>query len=550
MAVPRNTIYAAYVDLCARERLKALTSAGFGRCVRMAYPDVSTRRLGVRGESKYHYCGIRLIGDETGLRTANQVSVRRDRQKEKETRRKPQLGAALQDLFNATKGRHIPGEWMQDLQRDVASQPVVPIKPISSIDFSGLQRPTSRLVFLTPEVQAEFDDPMPFELPEIYDYLPDDADADVQESLVRAYHTHCLELIEALASMRIRHFISLNTSFYHSLFPDVQQLLSTPSLATWVQKADLGTYQQITKILTPLCHQVIPPEIFVLLRNLSATLLPNIHQSLASYAPHLLQAKLIPAGQFASLLARLLRVNETAHAAARFLTNSADRELMRMDWIRFVDPKAVSHRELSCGEDEVVVILDEILNLLGPSKVNKGAPHQASPTPQNHEGRSELMNGIELAEGAGENNGNDGSRGPAEPVLDLWSKFLSSLPHRFPSIEPRLFLLCMGAVASSVLRDITVAGGEGFGALWVVRCWVDEMMRFLCERGGFLLEQVFDQFDDDDEDGDLDFGLNFGQGSESEGAFGGQFLFGGGQVEPLLAGQQEFANGWGMGLDH
>lgn len=551
VAVPRNTIYAAYVDLCAKQRLKALTSASFGRCVRMVYPDVSTRRLGVRGESKYHYCGIRLVGDDSGLRTANQVSVRKEKYKLKESRRKPALGAALQDVFNTAKGKHLPGKWMQELQKDSSLHPVVPIKPISSVDFSGLQRPTSRLVFLTPELQSELDEPQPFELPQIYDYLPDDADAEIQDTLVQSYYMHCVELIEAVASMKIRHFVSLNQSFYHTLSPEVQQLLSTPSLATWVQKVDLGTYQQITKILTPLCHQVIPPEIFVTLRNLSMTLLPNIHQSLASYAPHLLQAKLIPAGQFASLLARLLRVNETAHAAARFLTNSADRELMRMDWIRFVDPKAVSHRELSCGEEEVVVILDDILNLLGPSKSNRGASTvQGSPTPLKTNGdHSELMDGIEAMEQTTAGHSNGSATSGTEPVLDLWSNFLSSLPHRFPTIEPRLFLLCMGAVESSVLRDITVAGGEGFGALWVVRCWVDEMMRFLCERGGFLLEQVYDQFDDDEDDGDLDFGFNFG-GNNNGGEFGGEFLFGGGQVEPLLSGQQELNNGWAIGLDH
>lgn len=472
----------------------------------MIYPNVSTRRLGVRGESKYHYCGIRLLGDDSGVRTANLISVRKDRQKTTEGKSKTSLGAALQDVFNAGKGKSVPGKWMQELQQDVASQPVVPIQPISTVDFSALQKPTTNLVFLTTEEvqkeQAELEALPKFELPQVYDYLPDDADAEIQETLVESYESHCLELIEAIASGKIRHFVSLNAAFYHTLSPEVQELLSTPSLANWVQRADLGLYQHITKILTPLCHQVIPPEIFTTLHNLSMTLLPNIHQSLASYAPHLLQAKLLPAGQFASLLARLLKVNETAHAAARFLTNSADRELMRMDWIRFVDPKAISHRELSCGEDEVIVILDEVLGLLGPGKSNQGTSAAlASPTPNNGNGnKSQLMNGIEGLDPPIQMTQNGGPKSGTEPVLDLWSNYLSQLPHRFPNIEPRLFLLCMGAVESSILRDITVAGGEGFGALWVVRCWVDEMMRFLCERGGFLNEQVYDPFDDDDDE--------------------------------------------------
>lgn len=505
VAVPRNKIYAAYVDLCARERLKPLNAANFGRCVKMVYPEVKTRRLGVRGESKYHYCGIRLVGDDSGTRTANLISVRKNRDKNAENdRQRNGMTTAINDVFKGS-AQFNTSSLMRDLQRDMANQPAM--SPISQVDFSMLQKPTQRLVYLTPELAAEVDEQQVFELPQIYDYLPDDADADVQEALVAAYYLHCINLIEAVASMRIRQFMELNQSFYHALAPDVQSLLGSPSLATWVQKADLQTYQHITRILTPLTHQVIPPEIFLMLRNLSMTLLPNIHQSLAGYAPHLLQPKLIPAGNFASLLSRLLRVNETAHAAARFLTNSADRELMRMDWIRFVDPKAIAYRELSCGEEQAVGILDEILNLLGPSKNNKGIP---SPTPNGKDDEDYASKTV--------------------PVLDLWQKFLSSLPNRFPSIEPRLFLLCMGAVESSVLRDITVAGGEGFGALWVVRCWVDEMMRFLCERGGFLLEQVYDSFDDDEDDLLLD---DFNSGT---------FLFGGGQIEPLLSSD----NNWGI----
>jgi regulatory factor X len=44
----------------------------------------------------------------------------------------------------------------------------------------------------------------------------------------------------------------------------------------------------------------------------------------------------------------------------------------------------------------------------------------------------------------------------------------------------------MESVGAGALRDITVAGGEGFGAWWVVRCWMDEWMGWIAEKGGFL----------------------------------------------------------------
>lgn len=505
-------MYASYIDTCIKHNVKTINSANFGRLVRLVYPDVKTRRLGVRGESKYHYCGVRYKGDTSAERTANQDSVRRNKS----------LLANANDVFGG--GLMSTNSLMRNLQRDMQQQSVkgVPATALSGMDFSSFIRPTTRLIFPTAELSAELDEQVAFELPQIYDYLPDDADADVHEALVAAYYMHCVNLIEAVASMKVRQFMQLNSTFYHALTPEVQQLLQAPSLATWIQKADLQTYQHIARVLSPLTTQVVPPEVYAVLKNLSLTLLPSIHQSIVHHAPHLLQAKLVPAGHFVSLLSRMLRVNETAHAAARFLTNSADRELMRMDWMRYVDAKQIANRELACGEEEVVHILNEVLTLLGPTRPpadktagargSRGA-QGSSPTPHSTgtpqaNGTSRLDSANAHDDAAGANDGTStapGQMSSHEPVLDQWQRFLESLPHRFPAIEPRLFLLCMGAVESSVLREVTVSGGEGFGALWVVRCWVDEMMRWLCEKGGFLLEQVHDTFaDDDDEDVDLD----------------------------------------------
>jgi hypothetical protein len=80
------------------------------------------------------------------------------------------------------------------------------------------------------------------------------------------------------------------------------------------------------------------------------------------------------------------------------------------------------------------------------------------------------------------------SDGPnmTQGVLDQWAMWLCELPARFPRVPPRVFLWCMESVGAGALRDITVAGGEGFGAWWVVRCWMDEWMGWIADKGGFL----------------------------------------------------------------
>ena len=36
------------------------------------------------------------------------------------------------------------------------------------------------------------------------------------------------------------------------------------------------------------------------------------------------------------------------------------------------------------------------------------------------------------------------------------------------------------------MRDLTLCQGKSFGSWWVTKCWIDEMISFLPELGGFL----------------------------------------------------------------
>lgn len=63
-SVPRNRVYSYYASRCGTERVVPLNPASFGKLVRIIFPGIATRRLGVRGESKYHYVDLALVEDE------------------------------------------------------------------------------------------------------------------------------------------------------------------------------------------------------------------------------------------------------------------------------------------------------------------------------------------------------------------------------------------------------------------------------------------------------------------------------------------------------
>ncbi|KPM09444.1 transcription factor RFX4-like protein 2 [Sarcoptes scabiei] len=73
ICLPRCLIYRHYLEFMRTfyNESKPVGAAAFGKLVRQKFPKISTRRLGTRGQSKYHYYGIGIkesspyFGDQT-----------------------------------------------------------------------------------------------------------------------------------------------------------------------------------------------------------------------------------------------------------------------------------------------------------------------------------------------------------------------------------------------------------------------------------------------------------------------------------------------------
>lgn len=63
-SVRRDRVYCCYAERCGSEHVSVLNPASFGKLVRIIFPNVQTRRLGVRGESKYHYVDLTVIEEK------------------------------------------------------------------------------------------------------------------------------------------------------------------------------------------------------------------------------------------------------------------------------------------------------------------------------------------------------------------------------------------------------------------------------------------------------------------------------------------------------
>ncbi|XP_069492825.1 DNA-binding protein RFX8 isoform X1 [Ambystoma mexicanum] len=59
-SVPRCLMYEVYRETCGQVPVSQVNPATFGKLVRIVFPDLRTRRLGTRGNARYHYDGIQI----------------------------------------------------------------------------------------------------------------------------------------------------------------------------------------------------------------------------------------------------------------------------------------------------------------------------------------------------------------------------------------------------------------------------------------------------------------------------------------------------------
>ncbi|KAF5027336.1 hypothetical protein F66182_580 [Fusarium sp. NRRL 66182] len=482
-SVPRGRVYANYASRCATERITVLNPASFGKLVRVLFPGLKTRRLGVRGESKYHYVNFTIVNDQPEARGPSVQP----------TQPLPETSSCTQS-FNT-----VPTQSSNSLSQGALSSPHAGIDSkaalaprqsgvrshsiynqpnVTAINHVNSTTTKTQLDLVFPsqdEANVAPSDPLP--LPAIEPYLPQGTDPDAAKSLAALYRSHCTSLVECVRYCKEKTFFHLYTSFQGTLTMPVQKLLGNPALSPWIEECDFVLYQRMMKIVAGLTLQVVPKPVLDTLRNISEKLVPHIRESFQGQPHHVVRAKEAPAALFSGLLDRALRVNLTAHAAANMLANPANRDQMYLDWIIIVRTRKIAECVPTRGMDDLVnVLINEMRDLLSPENV----PYEVECL---------TVYGDTLGRNGRSFEADGGSSASGQNVLDRWVAFIQSLPAKFPYASDSEIVWCVERVGTAVMRDITLAQGKSFGSWWVTKTWMDEMTCFLAEQGGFMKQK-------------------------------------------------------------
>lgn len=436
--VPRNRIYARYVQLCANFNLSPLAPANFGKILRILFPNLKTRRLGMRGKSKYHYCGIRLVGDQSqgGLPMSSYSSFGLD---------SPQLLNPHTPPFAQSPSVTL-GTPFSSIQVQEHFQ-VVDLKYVPSL-FNSIEMSTSS------ELMNQ-----PLNIPSIYSYIQKgpDVDYDIADTLHSLYKVHCTSLFELLRYMQVDKMLGLFVPFTAILTTPVFKLFTAEFTSDWVKECDLVMYRSMLKMLTRLHLLNVPVEILQPLKEVALNYVAKLSESFGTKFPkHFIMMRLGVARQFVLILKRLLKCIETGVSAAKILCNANEKSLMLNDWLQ-LDMHEIVMREVPCALDNSEILI-EILD----TKLVK------------------LFEDTTQVE---------------TPVLKPYALFLFDLPSKFSKLNPWLFSLVCSNLLTTCLREMSLSGARSFGSWWVVRCWVDEYLSWCLELGGFLYDEFRSEFD-------------------------------------------------------
>nr|XP_023015376.1 DNA-binding protein RFX2 isoform X2 [Leptinotarsa decemlineata] len=424
VSLPRSTLYAHYLRHCAENKLEPVNAASFGKLIRSVFLGLRTRRLGTRGNSKYHYYGIRVKPGSALMNIEDQSS---------------------RVVLNTTNTTGKAQGTVRPFKRNS--------DPSDSITNSTLSQHVSYLGDGSSAIPA-FPD-IHFSQP-----LPEDCGFEDVDTLKSIYREHLEAFLDAILSLEFSTVESLWREFWRSQYNnnsdecEEEKYLSKAKLFSlcnlepvqqFMRQVDLVFYQNLIQVLVPDVLKPIPATLTQSIRNFAKNLESWLTSAMAGAPSGMLQIKLTAVSAFSSSLRRYTSLNHLAQAARAVLHNSNQIGQMLADLNRVDFHSVREQASWVCQCDNEIVARfenDFKLTLQQQNSLEQWA--------------SWLKNVVKSA------------LKPYEGKPSF-------------SKAARQFLLKWSFYSSMVIRDLTLRSAASFGSFHLIRLLYDEYMFYLIE---------------------------------------------------------------------
>jgi regulatory factor X, other len=525
-------VFQRYTERCGDERVPTLNPASFGKLVRIIFPNVQTRRLGVRGESKYHYVDLSLVPLENSHPTLYHHPHPLSRRNSQHDRNESLDEANMTHQINMRKGSihqlsAVPpdtaefpapsasfGPQSADLATrynvyppptrtkgkmhcDKSNAPLLRIPannmspplvaslpsirsslPATLTTYLGLPSSTSHTSPSLSQTEAKI------ELPDIHSYLAGvHYDPPIADSLSSLYRSYCIMVIDSFRFCREKPFFHHHSAFNGTMTVPVAKLLAEPRRAPWIQECDMRMYKKMIRYIAPLVTQVVPDPVWAMFDRVSTKLVAHLVGAFEEKCPtRVVAAKVVPATRFCNLLKKLARVNQAANNLAPLLSDERTRSQMWADMVTLVSPDRLLDESMPSPECWSAVernLRDEMRVLLTPLDEEALRPIEAE---ESTEWYQYFANTTILSDSSPAQLLSEGS-------LDRWIQWLERLPEAFEGHHPQCIVDWHTRFWDSILTQFGMGGAQSYQAWWFLKAFLSSMLGWMTQMEGLLLPE-------------------------------------------------------------
>ncbi|XP_051790482.1 transcription factor RFX4 isoform X1 [Erpetoichthys calabaricus] len=294
VCIPRSALYMHYLDFCEKNDTQPVNAASFGKIIRQQFPQLTTRRLGTRGQSKYHYYGIAV----------------------KES-------SQYYDVMYSKKG----AAWVNETgKKEVTKQTVA-------------YSPRSKLGTLLPEFPNVKDLNLPATLPE-----------EKVSTFIMMYRTHCQRILDTVIRANFDEVQSFLLHFWQGMPPHMLPVLGSSTVVNIVGVCDSILYKAISGVLMPTVLQALPDSLTQVIRKFAKQLDEWLKVALHDLPENLRNIKFELSRRFSQILRRQTSLNHLCQAS-RTVIHSADITFQMLEDWRNVDLNSITKQTLYTMED-------------------------------------------------------------------------------------------------------------------------------------------------------------------------------------------------------
>uniref|UniRef100_A0A8D2MQG2 DNA-binding protein RFX2 n=1 Tax=Zonotrichia albicollis TaxID=44394 RepID=A0A8D2MQG2_ZONAL len=441
VSLPRSSLYNHYLRHCQEHKLDPVNAASFGKLIRSVFMGLRTRRLGTRGNSKYHYYGIRLkpesplnrLQEDTQYMAMRQQPIHQKQRYRAAQKMDGMAESASNSTAHTTPEQSVAAQ-CQHHQQFIDVTHVFPEFPAPDLGNVLLQEG--------------------FTLNDV-------------KTLQVLYRRHCEATLDVVMHLQFHYIEKLWQSFWSPKAPPSDGPTALPSseeepegtlpkdklitlckyepILKWMRSCDHILYQALVEILIPDVLRPVPSTLTQAIRNFAKSLEGWLMNAMSEFPPQVVQTKVGVVSAFAQTLRRYTSLNHLAQAARAVLQNTSQINQMLSDLNRvdFANVQEQASWVCQC-EEGMVQKLEQDFKLT--------LQQQSS--------------------------------------LDQWASWLDNvvtqvLKHHegspsFPKAA-RQFLLKWSFYSSMVIRDLTLRSAASFGSFHLIRLLYDEYMFYLVE---------------------------------------------------------------------